>query len=95
MKPGTVYLVGAGPGDPGLLTVRGLELLRRADVIVYDQLVNPVLLEEAFPGAIKIGDVFGIFFLALCGFCVIVATIVQCAVAATTTATTSNFSIIH
>lgn len=54
MKPGTVYLVGAGPGDPGLLTVRGLELLRRADVIVYDQLVNPVLLEEAFPGAIKI-----------------------------------------
>jgi len=54
MKPGTVYLVGAGPGDPGLLTVRGLELLRRADVIVYDQLVNPVLLEEALPGAIKI-----------------------------------------
>jgi uroporphyrinogen III methyltransferase/synthase len=54
MKPGTVYLVGAGPGDPGLLTVRGLELLRRADVIVYDQLVNPVLLEEAIPGAIKI-----------------------------------------
>jgi uroporphyrinogen III methyltransferase / synthase len=54
MKPGTVYLVGAGPGDPGLLTVRGLELLRRAEVIVYDQLVNPVLLEEALPGAIKI-----------------------------------------
>jgi uroporphyrinogen III methyltransferase/synthase len=54
MQVGTVYLVGAGPGDPGLLTVRGLELLRRTDVIVYDQLVNPVLLEEALPGAVKI-----------------------------------------
>jgi uroporphyrin-III C-methyltransferase len=51
---GTVYLVGAGPGDPGLLTVRGLKLLRRAEVVVYDQLVNPVLLEEASGGAIKI-----------------------------------------
>ena len=47
MKDGTVYLVGAGPGDPGLMTVRGLELLRRAEVIVYDQLVNSALLEEA------------------------------------------------
>jgi uroporphyrinogen III methyltransferase/synthase len=54
MKAGRVYLVGAGPGDPGLFTVRGLELLRRADVIVYDQLVNPVLLEQASPGAITI-----------------------------------------
>jgi uroporphyrinogen III methyltransferase/synthase len=54
MNNGKVYLVGAGPGDPGLLTVRGLELLRRAEVIVYDQLVNPVLLEEASPAAVKI-----------------------------------------
>jgi uroporphyrinogen III methyltransferase / synthase len=54
MRLGTVYLIGAGPGDPGLLTVRGLELLRRAQIIVFDQLVNPVLLEEASDGAVKI-----------------------------------------
>jgi uroporphyrinogen III methyltransferase/synthase len=46
-----VFLVGAGPGDPGLITVKGLELLRRADVVVYDQLASPALLKEARAGA--------------------------------------------
>jgi uroporphyrin-III C-methyltransferase len=48
---GTVHLVGGGPGDPGLITARGLERLRQADVVVHDRLVGPALLEEARPGA--------------------------------------------
>src|SRR6266542_3967533 len=54
MRTGKVYLVGAGPGDPGLITVRGLQLLHSAQVIVYDQLVNPALLEEAPATAVRI-----------------------------------------
>lgn len=45
-SPGVVYLVGAGPGDPGLLTVRGRELLDRCDVVVHDALANPDLLPD-------------------------------------------------
>ena len=43
--PGKVYLVGAGPGDPGLITVKGAERLGRADVVLYDRLLDPALLD--------------------------------------------------
>ena len=48
---GAVYLVGAGPGDPGLITRRGLELIRTADVVLYDNLAPASLLDEAKPDA--------------------------------------------
>jgi len=50
-RPGVVYLVGAGPGDPGLLTLRGAELLRRAEVVVHDRLAPAELLGLAPEGA--------------------------------------------
>jgi uroporphyrin-III C-methyltransferase len=50
----TVWLVGAGPGDPGLITARGLELIRRCDALVYDRLVAPELVAEAPADALTI-----------------------------------------
>lgn len=54
LLPGWVWLCGAGPGDPGLLTLHALNALRQADVIVYDALVEPVILDWARPDAEKI-----------------------------------------
>jgi siroheme synthase len=51
VTPGTVYLVGAGPGDPGLLTVRAAELIARADVILHDRLIPAEALAGVRPGA--------------------------------------------
>lgn len=53
-KKGKVFLVGAGPGDPGLITVRGKNLLAQADVVVYDRLANPDLLAHTSPEAQRI-----------------------------------------
>jgi uroporphyrinogen III methyltransferase/synthase len=53
-KKGMVYLVGAGPGDPGLITVKGVECIRKADVVIYDYLVNRSLLNYTPPDAKKI-----------------------------------------
>ena len=51
MAMGKVYLVGAGPGDPGLITVKGARCLAEAEVVVYDFLANPALLAHASPQA--------------------------------------------
>ncbi|MDH7944054.1 uroporphyrinogen-III C-methyltransferase [Pseudohongiella sp. SYSU M77423] len=53
-RVGEVWLVGAGPGDPELISVRGLRLIREADVLVYDRLVSPQLLEEARDDAVML-----------------------------------------
>lgn len=54
MTKGKVYIVGAGPGDPGLLTIRGKACLKQADVVLYDHLANPMLLEYVPSQAEKI-----------------------------------------
>jgi uroporphyrinogen III methyltransferase/synthase len=51
MKNPAVYLIGTGPGDPGLITVHGLDCLRLADVVIHDPLVSPRVLKHARPGA--------------------------------------------
>jgi uroporphyrinogen III methyltransferase/synthase len=50
-KLGSVHIVGAGPGDPGLITVKGLACLRLSDVVIHDRLIEPTLLREAKPVA--------------------------------------------
>ena len=49
-KSGKVYLIGAGPGDPKLITLRGVECIQRADVVIYDYLANDQLLRHARRG---------------------------------------------
>ncbi|TET68282.1 MAG: HemD protein, partial [Dehalococcoidia bacterium] len=54
MKQGKVYLVGAGPGDPGLISKKGLECLAQAEVVIYDRLLDEQLLDLASPEAERI-----------------------------------------
>ena len=51
MEKGKVYLIGAGPGDPGLLTLKGRDCLAAADVVVYDRLADPRILQWVNPEA--------------------------------------------
>ena len=51
---GKVYLIGAGPGDPGLLTIKGRDVLAKSDVVVYDALISQQLLDWAKPNAVKL-----------------------------------------
>lgn len=60
MARGKVWLVGAGPGDPGLITARGLELLRGADVVLHDSLAHPSLLVEAHGEVRDVGKRYGV-----------------------------------
>ena len=58
-RPGTVYLVGAGPGDPGLMTVRARELLAAADVVLHDRLIPDGVL-DGLPGElVDVGKIGG------------------------------------
>lgn len=51
---GKAYLVGAGPGDPGLITVRGMDCLRNAEVVLYDDLTHPDLVDEVLASCERI-----------------------------------------
>jgi len=51
---GRVYLIGAGPGDKELISIKGIKLIKRADAIIYDRLANTEILEYAKEGAILI-----------------------------------------